>query len=127
MQPERDHAFTGEGLQTGEEHGRKWRSAEDGGWFSFVIRVDSTAANTLLCSYWGDDHRGRLFDIQIDGQTIATQNLASFKQSKFYEIGYPIPEQLVKGKQTVTVKFVAHNKHTAVGPVSGVIRMVRKP
>jgi DUF1680 family protein len=125
MQPERDHAFTGEGLEVGDAHGRKWRSTDPGGWFSFVLKVDSVAGNTLLSSYWGDDHRMRIFDIQVDGRTIATQNLTSLKQSKFYEISYPIPQELVKGKQTVTVKFVAHGTRTAVGPVSGVIRMVR--
>ena len=125
MQPERDHSFTGENLHGGEAHGRQWRSTEEGGYFSFVMKVDSAAGNTILCSYWGDDHRGRIFDIQIDGQTIATQNLGSFKQSKFYEISYPVPQELVRGKQTVTVKFVAHALHNAVGPVSGTIRMVR--
>jgi len=125
MQPERDHSFAGESLHTGEEHGKKWRSTGEGGYFSFVMKVDSAAGNTLLCSYWGDDHRMRIFDIQVDGQTIATQNLATFKQSKFYEIRYPVPQQLVKGKQTVTVKFVAHGAHTGVGPISGTIRMVR--
>ena len=89
------------------------------------MKVDGNAGNTLLCSYWGDDHRGRIFDIQVDGQTIATQNLGSFKQSKFYELSYGVPQELVKGKQTVTVRFVAHGPHTSVGPVSGTIRMVR--
>jgi DUF1680 family protein len=125
MQPERDHSFAGEGLQTGEDHGKKWRSTGDGGYFSFTMKVDSAAGNTLYCDYWGDDHRGRIFDIQVDGQTIATQNLTSFKQSKFYVITYPIPQELVKGKQTVTVKFAAHTPHTGVGPVSGTIRMIR--
>ncbi len=125
MQPERDHSLAGEDLHTGEEHGRKWRSTGEGGSFSFVMKVDSAAGNTLVCSYWGDDHRGRIFDIQIDGQTIATQNLATFKQSKFYEISYPIPQELVKGKSGVTVKLAAHGAHTTVGPVSGTIRMVR--
>jgi len=125
MQPERDHTFAGEGLLTGEGHGKQWRSTEEGGYFSFTMKVDSAAGNTLLCDYWGDDHRGRIFDIQIDGQTIATQNLNSFKQSKFYEITYPIPQELVKGKQTVTVRFAAHSPHNGVGPVSGTIRMVR--
>ena len=87
--------------------------------------VDSAAANTLICAYWGDDHRGRIFDIQVDGQTIATQNLGSFKQSKFYEISYPVPQELVRGKQTVTVRFAARSPQNGVGPVSGVIRMVR--
>ena len=125
MQPERDHAFTGIGLQNGEGHGKKWRATDDGGSFSFNMRVDSAASNALLCDYWGDDHRGRIFDIQVDGQTIATQNLASFKQSKFYELSYPIPQELVKDKTSVVVRFAAHNTHTAVGPVSGTIRLVR--
>lgn len=125
MQPERDHSFAGEGLLTGEEHGKKWRSTEEGGYFSFTMKVDSTAGNTLYCDYWGDDHRGRIFDIQVDGQTIATQNLTSFKQSKFYEITYPIPQELVKGKPTVTVRFAAHSPRNGVGPVSGTIRMIR--
>jgi uncharacterized protein len=125
MQPERDHAFAGVGLQNGEGHGRKWRATDDGGSFSFTMKVDSSAGNTLLCDYWGDDHRGRIFDIQVDGQTIATQNLAAFKQSKFYQVGYPIPQELVKGKGSVVVKFAARNAHSSVGPVSGTIRLVR--
>jgi hypothetical protein len=125
MQPERDHAFTGENLHGGEAHGRQWRSTEDGGYFSFSMGVDSAAANTLICTYWGDDYRGRIFDIQIDGQTIATQNLSSFRQSKFYEISYPLPQELLRGKQTVTVRFVTRSPQNGVGPVSGVIRMVR--
>jgi len=125
MQPERDHSFTGEELQTGEEHGQKWRSAENGGSFSFVMKVDSAAGNAIICSYWGSDHRGRIFNIQVDGQTIATQDLNGFKESKFYEIKYPVPQELLKGKNTVTVKFSARAAHNSVGPVYGTVRMVR--
>jgi len=126
MQPERDHNFTGEELQTGEEHGQKWRSAENGGSFSFTMKVDPAVANTLICSYWGSDHRGRIFNIQVDGQTIATQDLNGFKESKFYEIKYAVPQELVKGKTAVTVKFAAASPRNAVGPVFGTIRMVRE-
>jgi hypothetical protein len=125
MQPERDHDFKGENLRSGEEHGKKWRAADDGGGFSFVMKVDGNAGNTLICSYWGDDHRGRNFDIQVDGQTIATQGLGALKQSKFYEFSYVIPQELVKGKGSVRVGFVSHGPHGGVGPVSGTIRMVR--
>jgi len=126
MQPERDHSFAGENLNTGEEHGQKLRTAEDGGYFSFTMRVDSAADNTLICSYWGSDHRGRIFDIQVDGQTIATQDLNGFKESKFYEISYPVPSSLTKGKQNVVVRFTAKTSKNSVGPVYGTIRMVRK-
>ena len=126
MQPERDHSFTGEELETGEEHGQKWRSAERGGNFSFVMKVDSSTGNTLICSYWGSDHRGRIFNIQIDGQTIATQDLNGFKESRFYEVKYPLPQELVKGKKTVAVRFVAKSAGNSVGPVYGTVRMVRE-
>ncbi|MBN8850445.1 MAG: hypothetical protein BGO55_31960 [Sphingobacteriales bacterium 50-39] len=126
MQPERDHSFTGEELETGEEHGQKWRSAERGGNFSFVMKVDSSTGNTLICSYWGSDHRGRIFNIQIDGQTIATQDLNGFKESKFYDVKYSVPQELVKGKKTVTVRFAAKSAGNSVGPIYGTIRMVRE-
>jgi len=124
MQPERDHSFTGENLQTGEGHGKKWRSTAEGGWFSFTMKVDPNTANTLFCYYWGDDHRQRIFDIQVDGQTIATQDLNKLKQSKFYETNYPVPAGLTHGKQSVTVKFIAHSPRASVGPVSGSISMI---
>ncbi len=125
MQPERDHAFSGVGLQNGEGHGKKWRASDEGGSFSFSMKVDSSGGNSLVCDYWGDDHRGCVWDIQIDGQTIATQNLASLKQSKFYAVSYPIPQELVKGKASVMVRFSARDAHSSVGPVSGTIRLVR--
>jgi DUF1680 family protein len=124
MQPERDHSFAGDKLQTGEEHGKKWRSTGEGGWFSFIAKVDPNAANTLYCYYWGDDHRQRIFDIQVDGQTVATQDLNKLKQSKFYEVSYPIPVELTKGKQQVQVKFQAHSPRASVGPVSGTISII---
>jgi len=89
------------------------------------MKVDSAAGNAIICSYWGSDHRGRIFNIQVDGQTIATQDLNGFKESKFYEIKYPVPQELLKGKNTVTVKFSARAAHNSVGPVYGTVRMVR--
>ena len=124
MQPERDHSFTGENLQTGEDHGQKWRTAEQGGSFTFTMKVDDKADNILVSSYWGADNRGRSFDIFVDGMKIATQDLNLFKESRFYEIKYPLPEDAVKNKQSVTVKFVA-KPNNEVGPVYGTIRMVR--
>jgi DUF1680 family protein len=125
MQPERDHEFTGERLQTGEEHAQKWRSAGQRGHFTFSMKVDPDKKNSLLCSYWGMDNRGRIFDIMVDGTKIATEDLNKYKSSKFYEITYAIPPELTKGKEKITVKFQPAPNNSA-GPVYGTIRLMRE-
>lgn len=124
MQPERDHDFTGERTATEEDHGRKWRMARPGGFFSFNMKVSPDSKNTLICTYWGMDNRGRNFDIQVNGQTIATEDLNRYKASKFYDISYIIPEELTKGKQSVIIKFVPKPQNSA-GPLYG-SRMIRE-
>lgn len=118
MQPERDHEFTGEKTFTGDDHGRKWRSTNDGGYYSFLMKVDSDTKNNLMATYWGMDNRGRVFDILIDGVKIATEDLNKFKKSQFYDISYEIPEELVKGKESVKVTIKAKDGNSA-GPVYG--------
>jgi DUF1680 family protein len=124
MQPERDHNFTGDKTNTGEEHGRKWRMAEEDGTLSFTMKTDPAAVNSLLCTYWGMDNRYRKFDILIDGVKVATEDLNKYKESKFYEIVYVIPAELTKGKQQVTV-IMKGQPHNSAGPVYGPIRMMK--
>ncbi len=127
MQPERDHAFTtSEKTTTGEEHGRKWRAADDGGYFSFTMKCSPDAVNSLQCSYWGMDNRYREFDILINGVKVGSEDLSRYKASRFYDIVYPIPQELTKGKQQVTVKLQAKNERNNVGPVYGSIRMMKE-
>lgn len=118
MQPERDHELTGEKTFTEEDHGRKWRIARPGGHFSFSMKVAPDSRNTLICTYWGMDNRGRNFEIQVDGKTIATEDLNRYKASKFYDISYIIPEELTKGKQSVIIKFMPKPQNSA-GPLYG--------
>lgn len=122
MQPERDHNFTGDKTETGESFTRKWRVANEGGSFSFEMKVGQ-GTHTLICTYWGMDNRGRKFDILLDGQKIASEDLNRYKDSRFYDISYSIPPDLLKGKQRVTIKFQA-NAHNQAGPVYGV-RLVK--
>jgi uncharacterized protein len=116
MQPERDHNFTGEKIFTADEHNRKWRVAGEDGYFSFTMKVDSNETNTLICTYWGEDNRGRIFDISIDDTKITTEDLTHFKMSKFYDVGYAIPKEVTSGKSSVTVKFLP-KKYNIAGPV----------
>jgi len=126
MQPERDHHLTGERTAAGEFRGRKWRHATGGGHFDFRMKVDPGGPVDLLCTWWGDDAGGREFDILVDGQKIATQRLQHEKPGKFFDVAYPIPEELTRGKKTVTVRLQAHPGKTA-GGLFGVRTLKRGP
>jgi len=119
MQPERDHNFTGEKLENGESHTRKFRVANDGGYFSFELKVVEGFSYNLIATYWGMDNRGRTFDILIDGEKIATEDINKYKESKFYDIAYRIPSHLLQGKSKIKVTFQAKKSNQA-GPVYGV-------
>ncbi len=123
MQPERDHNFTGENLETGESHTRKFRVANMGGYFSFNMKVVPGFSYNLIGTYWGMDNRGRTFDIFVDGEKIVTEDLNKYKESKFYDISYRIPAQLVEGKSIIKITFQAKPGNQA-GPVYG-IRLVK--
>lgn len=123
MQPERDHNFTGEKTETGQDHNKKFRVANEGGSLTFTMKVDATLTNTLIASYWGMDNRGRKFDIFVDGKMIGTEDLNKYKESHFYDIPYVIPAELTNGKKTVIIKLQGQEKNSA-GPVY-YIRMVK--
>ncbi|MEO6524351.1 MAG: beta-L-arabinofuranosidase domain-containing protein [Mucilaginibacter sp.] len=118
MQPERDHHFTGQHEVTGEDHQKKWRMAENGGFLSYEMKTDPEGHHKLTNTYWGMDNRGRVFDIMIDNIKIATEDLNKYKESKFYNITYEIPIELTKGKTKVTIKLVPKADNSA-GPVYG--------
>ena len=61
----------------------------------------------------------------IDNELLATQHLAANSPGKFFDVDYPIPEPLTRGKQTVRVKFVPREGQTA-GPVFGVRLLTAK-
>ncbi len=124
MQPERDHNFTGDKIEAGESHTRKFRVANEGGSFTFTMKVVPDFSYVLIGTYWGMDNRGRNFDILVDGEKIATEDLNKYKESRFYDITYRIPSQLTTGKESITVKFLAKPNNQA-GPLFGV-RLVKE-
>jgi len=114
-QNERDHKLKGENTAAGQFSGRNWRHATDGGWFAWEVKVLPDKPQELLVTYWGSDGGNRVFDILIDDTRLATQRLQNNRPNKFYDEFYSIPEDLTKGKQTVTVKFQAHSGTWAGG------------
>ena len=117
MQPERDHGLTSDISYPVVYRGRNGRDARSGGFFQFSMKV-KPGPLVLEATYWGDE-RKRAFDILIDGQKIATQELEALKPGQFIDIDYPVPEALTHGKASVVVRFQPHTGHTA-GPVFGV-------
>jgi len=115
MQPERDHDFKGERTETGEAIGRKWRHAVNGGWFSVSMSVHDSQPAELVCTYWGSDAGGRVFDILIDGRKIATQTLENNRPATFFDQAYDLPKHITQGKTKITVKFQAHPGKMAGG------------
>jgi DUF1680 family protein len=115
MQPEREHNMQGERTTAGENQGRKWRHASDGGWFSFDVKVLPDKPVSLICTYWGGEVGARTFDILVDGVKVATQSLQNDRPGAFFDVTYAAPEELTRGKGKVTVRFQARPGNTAGG------------
>jgi DUF1680 family protein len=115
QQPEVDHHLAGDKTNSGRFTDLGWRDAGDGGWFSYTLKSDKDAPVALVCKYWGGETGSRQFDIQVDGTTIATENISGKNTGAFYHVTYPIPAALTKGKDTLTVKFQGHSGNTAGG------------
>ena len=118
MQPERDHELRSDISYPVAYRGKNGRDARTGGFFEFKSKVVDEPL-TLKATYWGQE-RKRLFHILIDGTRIASETLGYDKMGEFIERDYPIPQELLKGKSTVTVRFEPEKGHTA-GPVFGVL------
>ncbi|UII26181.1 glycoside hydrolase family 127 protein [Fulvivirga maritima] len=125
MQPERDHSFTGDKVHVVEMRHRKARQAERGGSFEFTMKVKGDTPMTLVAEYWGGYTGSKTFDILVDGEKIATENITDKKPGEFLYVEYEIPTELTSGKDKVKVSFKPHEGHRA-GPVFNVRTMKRE-
>jgi hypothetical protein len=117
MQPERDHGLTSDLSYPVAYRARNGRDARGGGYFEFAMKV-KPGPMLLQATYWGSE-RGHSFDILVDGVKVATQALNNDRPGKFFDAEYALPEALTKGKTSVKIRFVPHERSTA-GPVFGV-------
>jgi hypothetical protein len=78
------------------------------------MKVPPDGPVALLCTYWGSDV-GRTFDVLVDGRKVATQKLQDNQPGEFFDVEYAVPPELTKGKEQVTVKFIAPGGGTAGG------------
>ena len=123
MQPERNHNFKDMKSWVGENKHRKFREIDRGGWFSCEMKTGGVPVN-LVFEYWGGYTGSKTFDILVNNEKIATENISNKKPGEFFDAVYEIPEALIAGKKQITVKVVPHEGHRG-GPVFG-IRTVKK-
>lgn len=122
MQPERDFNQQGEESYPERVLGRTGRNGRK--WFSFDMPVDPTHPLSLVITYHGGERRRVAdFDILVDGQKIATQEVKRSEPDGFFDVPYALPGDLVKGKQKITVRFQAQ-AGSEIATVFG-IRIVR--
>jgi DUF1680 family protein len=130
QQPEVDHKMTSTNSTTGIANGESYRSAGSctggtGGSIAYELDTKSETDLSLMVRYWGNETScTRTFDILVDGQKLATENLINkWKKNEFVNQEYVIPNSLVQGKARIEVKFQATSG--TVGGLFGV-RLLRK-
>ncbi|RKL65634.1 glycosyl hydrolase [Salipaludibacillus neizhouensis] len=108
---------------------RGWRDARDGGFFSYDMAVESDKKMYLEVTYFGGDRTiienekkyVREFNILIDDTPIVNQTLDGHGSPvSTFEVQYAIPQDLLKGKQKIEVKF-----KSSEGKIAGGIYGVR--
>jgi len=110
---ENAHGYQGEHSNSGRVLYRTWRDTRSH--ISYQMNVLGDQAMTLRCTYWGDDSGARVFNILVDGQSIAEQKLHTDHAGEFFDVDYPIPQTLTRGKEHIRVQFQAHPGNTAGG------------
>ncbi|WP_170111405.1 glycoside hydrolase family 127 protein [Mangrovibacterium marinum] len=116
MQPERDHNFTEDKSWVGEYKSKKYREVDRGGKASFEMKIDGNKTVTLVFEYWGGFAGSHTFDIVVEGQKIATENITNKAPGKFIDETYKLPLGLTNGKKRIKVELLPHDGHRA-GPV----------
>ncbi|MBM3293740.1 MAG: hypothetical protein FJY82_04360 [Candidatus Aminicenantes bacterium] len=124
MQTERDFNQQGGKSTPVQFQGRYGRRAVD--WFSFDLPVAPSARLILVVTYNRDERANREFAVLVDGRKVGEQKIARRspqEKEEFFDVEYPLPADVVAGKEKVTVRFEGIGG-SETGTVYG-IRVVR--
>lgn len=107
QQPEVDHQMKNENSSKGNFEGEPWRNAVNGGFFEYTMNTEGRTDLSLMIHYWGNEsERNNSFDILVDGEKIVSEKLfRKWDKQEFVDVVYALPETLLNGKKTVTVRF----------------------
>ncbi|MDQ0638369.1 DUF1680 family protein [Pedobacter sp. W3I1] len=121
QQPEADHQLLQNISQTGTFSDQFWRSANNGGYFSYLLDTRGETRLKISLKYWGAEWGKKIFDIYIDDKKLLTvDNSERWNNSGFKTDEYPIPEDMLTGKKNVRLRI-----QTSQGNTSSAIYYIR--
>ena len=91
----------GGAADSGWFEGRRYRSTRSLDGFSYRLAVPSAGPVALRAEYWGGEDRRRCFEVLVDGEVIARQQLFDDRPGEVHAVEYPLPEPLVRGRDRV--------------------------
>ena len=107
---EKNHNLKSEKSYQGKSNQRKWRDARENGFIAFEMKVDPNLPSTLILTFWGSDGGGRLlFDILVDGEKIATQEVRQNFPNRFFDVRYKLEDRLTHNKESITITLKPHS------------------
>ncbi len=110
QQPETDHKMQTDGSVTGNDNDVFYRDARNGRSFSYLMRTGGRGGLSVFLKYWGvGEWKTREFDIYVDGTLLqSVNNTGRWNTSAFITEEFPVPDALVRGRDAVRIRFVAH-------------------
>ena len=72
------------------------------------MNIEPDKPLTLVCTFRGSEGQRRAFDILVDGQKVAAENL-EYHPTELLDKEYAVPETLTRGKNQITVRLVPHS------------------
>ena len=85
QQSEVEHDFEAKGSETGIFDGKRWRHGES---FQYMLDTRGETDVALELTYWGGD-KGRIYDIEVNGIVVGTQEVPANQEAVFYRKRYP--------------------------------------
>src|SRR4051812_4292972 len=101
---EQAHGYAGQGTSDGFVETRRWRDARNG-FLSYRLKVDRDKPVTLVATYRGGEGQRRMFDVEVEGQKIASESLA-YHPAELMDREYEVPPALTRGKDSIAVRLV---------------------
>lgn len=114
---EKAHSLKGSNMRTGSDLG--WRDALNG-WISYEMKVDPNKPIDFVTRQWGGDSGNRHYDIYCNGTKFSYDDVNNFAPGEYYLMRHPIPFELTRGKDKVTIKMQSASANDIVGGLYGV-------